>query len=1008
MKRILSLVLIIGMLITSLVPTAFAEETENMAAEDAVYYPAVTVLSALGIMEGKSDTDFGANDFLTRAEMSTIAVRFVGLDSRTNSGVASVFTDVPADHWARYSIDTAAALELVHGNGDGSFDPEGSVTAEQAIKILVNALGYEPKALQMGGYPGGYVTTANQLGMLKGIDFSEGMDKPIPRCSIAMLVYNALEADLMEIKAYGDNQYSAVSKDTNALGAYHDTEKRTGTVTATYESAMDGKDLEPGEVIIDGESYTTDLNLARYVGYEVDYYCREIKGRNKYEIIAAFPVEDEAEDEIDFDDVESVIVSDNLNVQINYYKDKGKTDRINASEPVIMYNGKAESFSDAAEAQEFLNTHMAQGHLSYLKGSGTSDVIFLENYEAYVISDVNPERNWISYNIYTIDGTKRGMLELSNEDVSDRRVFYYDAEGNEILMGDLSIGDVIMVYASSDKTIYNIYRSLKEVTGTIEAVETLQEPAGIKLYIEGVGYESVKSLDSSLIPTDEEVTLLLDSNDKIAGYVSEPSKSSYGLLMDVGFKKNAFGKGALMLKILKTDGTMEIYETRDEVTAWNGTKVTKMDASSLVTSDPVDPMTDWELWSTDNASEFTAVPRTWLTDSDKSDAASRKIIYYKTDSEGKVHTVLVPSMPEEHPESKITMLHDFGYHPNPWLGYNNISHSVGARMLSYADGTYLNKDCYTHVISNFATVYEAVSMDYDETDYRVLPAGITELTEGNVIDGMDWTNAQLYCYPGSDTVDFMIVNPKRPSNGSPQHKVVIVDTIAERIDGYTLKGYSDGLPYSMPIKKNTRLIENILVTSIDENMQLVTKDMLPGMALDEDRPYTVFFESDVMGNQETPYVSPDNVHSGDVVRILERDGEIVSLEIVRRKATGVVTMYNATYTSGGMYGALLQWNTCIRGEIVEVDTALNILTIKGYYWTGTPPVANVSAAPVQSSPVVEFTTYLHLTNSGAAVYDLETGDCRPAQISDYEVGDEIFSWKYTSSPADVIIFKNGD
>ena len=53
------------------------------------------------------------------------------------------------------------------------------------------------------------------------------------------------------------------------------------------------------------------------------------------------------------------------------------------------------------------------------------------------------------------------------------------------------------------------------------------------------------------------------------------------------------------------------------------------------------------------------IRHTWITDDQKSKAASRKIIYYETDAKGDIHTVIVPSIPEDDPECKIKILHDF-------------------------------------------------------------------------------------------------------------------------------------------------------------------------------------------------------------------------------------------------------------------------------------------------------------------------------------------------------------
>ena len=74
------------------------------------------------------------------------------------------------------------------------------------------------------------------------------------------------------------------------------------------------------------------------------------------------------------------------------------------------------------------------------------------------------------------------MLDLSNKEIGDRRVFYYDENGNEIILGDLTIGDVIMVYESSDSRVIDVHRSMKRVTGMIQRRETLDGTAGGTLH----------------------------------------------------------------------------------------------------------------------------------------------------------------------------------------------------------------------------------------------------------------------------------------------------------------------------------------------------------------------------------------------------------------------------------------------------------------------------------------------------------------------------------------------
>ena len=59
------------------------------------------------------------------------------------------------------AVAAAAAAGLINGDENGNFDPDGNITYTDGAKILLQALGYEPLADSMGGYPSGYYFTAN-------------------------------------------------------------------------------------------------------------------------------------------------------------------------------------------------------------------------------------------------------------------------------------------------------------------------------------------------------------------------------------------------------------------------------------------------------------------------------------------------------------------------------------------------------------------------------------------------------------------------------------------------------------------------------------------------------------------------------------------------------------------------------------------------------------------------------------------------------------------------------
>lgn len=1271
-RKTLCAILAFSIFMTTLV---FGAETSKLSDSfDEPYKRANAVLSALGIMQGKTETEFGAEDFVTRAEICRIILKFIGFEP-AGAASESLYSDVTSEHWAKQYIDTATALGFLNGNADGTFAPENAITAAQALKIIVCVLGYEQNAIAKGGYPSGYTAVAGDIGILKGVSLSDGADKPLTAQKLAVLLYNALEVDLMELENYGSSYGSKVSKGNNVLGKYHDTERKKGIITDVYESA-DGAGLAKDECVIDGEKYKTAIDLNQYLGYYGEFYCKTEEKGEIGTIIAFFPYEKSSgRNEVDFEDVLSVNVSGNMDVELKYYKDGGSSlKRINLSAPIIYYNGKEEKFESAAQVQTFIDSHMKQGRFILQESSGSNalDLMFIENYTSYTVADTNTEYGYVMYNIYSADKIQRGLLDLSSDGKNDRKVFYYNEDGKTISPGELMVDDVISVYESSDGKLYKIYRSKKQVTGVIERRNLLEskelsgdvepeEPAaeytamseidmsgftltrggngksawgltaekscdgrtvqltteggggswminkltdfvnwsesednsgtapditkddkifclrreptddgagiwgtptpatgiilnsavnnnrikrgdkvkvtawvypsrittvggncstdeidqssdvnyrmwlmapwqsndnpgyyagspgpessvgkipankwseisfeytvdetnknvtsvridnnagngelyplrlylaGIKvekltadggfkgeeyipptdtgryeLYINGYGYKAADGFYASMVPGSEEVTLLLDCNNRIAGFIAEEEKSSYGLLLNV---IKSSDDTSLSLIILETDGTRRTYETTENVRAYNGSSVVKMPAVNLVTDQPSDPMTDWHLWSTDNAVNFRNLNRLWLTDKDKSKAASRKIIYYKTNAEGKINTIIVPSVPEDNPECRIKMVSN--YDVDTWRSRGVVNVTIGSRQIVYANSLDMfdqKRERVTYKVSNTAVLYEAFSMDYDESDYTVAEHGATNFSAGNVYGGMSWNEVSMYKYPGSNTIDFLIITPKEPN----KYTTVVVDSVSETIDGFTLNGWADGgRKYSAKIKPNTRLMEYIPAASLrDDDSQpqapeeayFVTRDMIPELAAAEKHLYGITRESAVLGSEGTPDIEHGSLEKGDIVRVVDRDGVIVYLEIARRMSSGVTVTHSSTGPNSGMYWPLFTMETSVRGEVTDKDTQLGFVEVKGYYADVAEQFHSQKYSVCGGGVPKELTTWLNVMKGiTLTVYDCKTKKGYAGSIDDVEIGDEIYSWSYASAPSGIVLLKN--
>jgi len=98
---------------------------------------AITRIGSRLIVNGTGGGLFLPDRDVTRAEFAAMIVRGLGLGpQRGDSG----FADVTETDWCFRAIRTAAAYRLIDGNGDGTFRPDATITREQAMRIVANAM----------------------------------------------------------------------------------------------------------------------------------------------------------------------------------------------------------------------------------------------------------------------------------------------------------------------------------------------------------------------------------------------------------------------------------------------------------------------------------------------------------------------------------------------------------------------------------------------------------------------------------------------------------------------------------------------------------------------------------------------------------------------------------------------------------------------------------------------------------------------------------------------------
>ena len=168
--------------------------------------PAIEALAARGILNGKDDGLFHPEDTMTRAEFAATVVRGLGLTPQAGGA----FADVAATDWYAGYVGTASAYGIVRGKSETVFDPNGTISRQEAAVMVARAAklcGLDTE-LDSGAIRDvlaqftDYVKTAEwarpglafcyQTGILDDSALNINGDEAIRRCEIAQMLFQLL------------------------------------------------------------------------------------------------------------------------------------------------------------------------------------------------------------------------------------------------------------------------------------------------------------------------------------------------------------------------------------------------------------------------------------------------------------------------------------------------------------------------------------------------------------------------------------------------------------------------------------------------------------------------------------------------------------------------------------------------------------------------------------------------------------------------------------------------
>lgn len=281
MKRIFSFIITILLVLNmGVFSVAFANEEMEIANSEAV-----TVVTGFDIMSYYNDGTFRPDETVTRAEMVAIICRLLYYEKQAKSSVGkTLFKDVSEEHWASGYINVIESLQIATGYGNGDFGPDDKVTYEQAVKMIITALGGGPLGGCEGGYPAGYIKIASDEGILKNIECNVG--DAVNRETVATLVFNALEFNIFGYTCVWDGtvdfkELYSRKMDETILSLHWEMRKWSGALEKDgenfalkdaecfeYKEGKLAKVEEPlGEV-----DFSRIENIEKFAGQEVNVY----------------------------------------------------------------------------------------------------------------------------------------------------------------------------------------------------------------------------------------------------------------------------------------------------------------------------------------------------------------------------------------------------------------------------------------------------------------------------------------------------------------------------------------------------------------------------------------------------------------------------------------------------------------------------------------------------------------------------------------------------------------
>ena len=595
LKRTLSLALASVMLVGMMSVGASAVNASDFTdADEIVNKDAVSTMTALGIINGKEDGSyFDPTGNVTRAEMAKMLCVAIngGVDPVLGVKDTPTFTDIKGT-WAESYIEYCAANGIIAGRGNNKFDPTGTVSATEAAKMLLGVLGYSAEKSGLVGNDWAINTNvlANQNGLYKKLA-NLNANTMLTRDNAAQMIYNALDANMVELNAAGNyttSQYSYTGTESVVTGtervwvvkikdsSVNDAIKALdGSVYNSRQDAIDTlKEANGGTTPLDTGKYTLEQKTQNVYGENtVTKYADETMGHKYLSLIT--------DGDAVLTDVEKdskgtyTLYMNGITTKGQYTKVEGDYSNLIGQKVEVLYKDRENVYGVYASTDSSLIVESTAGKVEAVKNGevkidGTtykvdSNVTTTALYTGKLIDGLN------------VGGNKAAAVKAYDNDDNgkiDTVVYVPFTAAKVTYVGEKSFNtDVNPNVKFEDVNAYddmakNDYVIKSDAANTVDDTDTYVLAETVKGKIEATKSNSVR-IDGTwynYVTTTPDKDLALDSTVKAAvlnGYIvkSEVVTASHELkdyALIVNTAKDINGEQA---KLLFADGTTKVVTT---------------------------------------------------------------------------------------------------------------------------------------------------------------------------------------------------------------------------------------------------------------------------------------------------------------------------------------------------------------------------------------------------------------------------------------------------------------